>query len=111
MTTFYRRLQLRHGLRWHTGAFRMDWKLAREGALAILYAALFFVTLDSMIDMAAAADELRIVRSKLQIREQQIVDCLNGRPSGMSSCAIKPFGRSAVLPRKSRFHYDQKNKP
>lgn len=81
VVTLYRRLQMRHGLHWHTGK-PFDWKLVRECIYALSFAGLFFYVLNIVIDMAYAAEELRYVRAKLEIREQQIVRCLNGQAVG-----------------------------
>jgi len=81
MTTLFRRMRMRHGLRWNTG-HPFDWKLVRECVYALAFVGLFFYVLDAIISMSHAAEELKIVRAKLEIREQQIVRCLNGQAVG-----------------------------
>lgn len=68
------------GMRHNTG--HTDWYLIRQGALAILFAVLCFWALDQMREAMAAVDEVDRLRAKLELREYQLVRCLNGQSVG-----------------------------
>lgn len=68
------------GMRHNTG--HTDWHLIRQGLLAILFTVLFFWALDRMVEAIAAVDEVGRLRAKLELREYQLVRCLNGQAVG-----------------------------
>ena len=45
MTTFYRRMQMRHGIKWNTGE-KFDWSLVKDCFLVVAVAVAFFALLD-----------------------------------------------------------------
>jgi len=77
------RLPLRYrifGMRHATG--HTDWHIVRQGILAILFSVLALWSLDQTISFIGAGDEVERLRTKLEIREQQIIRCLNGQAVG-----------------------------
>ena len=82
MTSMYRRMRMRHGIRWNTGKFSIDWSLVRDCiyALAVAWALMF--AFDALIGKANAVEELKVARKVIEIRESQLTRCLNGKSVG-----------------------------
>lgn len=68
------------GLRYATG--HTDWHLWRQGLLAILFAVLFFAALDHTVAYYLLKERFDHLQMKLDLREQQIIRCLNGQAIG-----------------------------
>lgn len=53
--------------------------------MAVTVCTTFFLVLDALIATAYAKDEVTRLSTKLEIREQQLIACLNGKAIGYTS--------------------------